>query len=170
MTFEGKDPPPSLSKKVRYWYEIPPVPPYNARPLICINCHRIGHKADVCPHPQRCKGCGAEHEEMTDCVNSPECINCRGLNSALNPNCPNRAIQFKTGATRKPRRRQEAQRRQVEAITRQTRLLSAADPPRKCLEHAITKHLRHGLRLHELPHSGNLWSRKSPTSRGKSAF
>ncbi|KAM7296807.1 hypothetical protein ISCGN_021962, partial [Ixodes scapularis] len=40
--------------------------PYRARAVTCSNCHKIGHKPDICPEPQVCSTCGKPHEETMD--------------------------------------------------------------------------------------------------------
>ncbi|CAN7938870.1 unnamed protein product, partial [Ixodes hexagonus] len=45
ITFEGR----TLPRHVRYVFEVLRVAEYRPRPLVCFRCHRIGHKADVCP-------------------------------------------------------------------------------------------------------------------------
>ncbi|KAH9379040.1 hypothetical protein HPB48_001656 [Haemaphysalis longicornis] len=47
VTFEGTRPP----RTIRYWSVLTKVSTYEARSLVCHNCQGLGHKKDICPHP-----------------------------------------------------------------------------------------------------------------------
>ncbi|KAG0443418.1 hypothetical protein HPB47_014944 [Ixodes persulcatus] len=76
ITFEGT----RLPKNVMFSREIFTVRPYRPRPIVCYNCHGIGHKSDVCPIKEsRCGHCGYTYEEdMEQCNREPKCRNCEG--------------------------------------------------------------------------------------------
>ncbi|KAH7952834.1 hypothetical protein HPB49_001738 [Dermacentor silvarum] len=54
--------------------------PYKGSPDACTNCHRPGHRYDVCLHPKSglCPRCGDKHEpqDLPSCI--PICILCGG--------------------------------------------------------------------------------------------
>ncbi|CAN8004155.1 unnamed protein product, partial [Ixodes hexagonus] len=85
ITFEGH----TIPKKIRFLCEVLKVAPYKPRPIVCLNCHDLGHKADVCPNQEsRCGKCGHPHEEMIDCELPPRCKNCGGPHAAPSTECP----------------------------------------------------------------------------------
>lgn len=87
VTFEGR----TIPKYVKFLYETIRVSEYNPRPLICYNCHQLGHKADVCPSEQaRCKECGHPHGNAEECELTPKCVNCGGPHLATSNDCPKR--------------------------------------------------------------------------------
>ncbi|KAG0419807.1 hypothetical protein HPB47_003869 [Ixodes persulcatus] len=89
VTFQGK----ACPKRVSYMHEVPAVREYRPRPLVCFQCHAIGHKMDVCPRKgQRCETCGSEHDGMEECTKDPKCANCDGAHVATSNECPKRAI------------------------------------------------------------------------------
>ncbi|KAG0414639.1 hypothetical protein HPB47_008182 [Ixodes persulcatus] len=93
ITFEGT----RLPKKVVVSRQIFNVKPYRPRPIVCYNCHDLGHMTDVCPcHERRCGCCGYIHEEdMEDCKKEPQCRNCNGSHVATSKDCPKREIPGK---------------------------------------------------------------------------
>ncbi|KAG0417176.1 hypothetical protein HPB47_005832 [Ixodes persulcatus] len=93
ITFEGT----RLPKKVVFFRQIFNVKPYRPRPIVCYNCHGLGHMTDVCPcHERRCGCCGYIHEEdMEDCKRQPQCRNCNGPHVATSKDCPKRKIPGK---------------------------------------------------------------------------
>ncbi|KAG0435264.1 hypothetical protein HPB47_018590 [Ixodes persulcatus] len=62
ITFQG----PHLPRTVWYRRNVLQVYPYRPRAVTCSNCHKIGHKQDICPEPQVCSTCGKPHEETMD--------------------------------------------------------------------------------------------------------
>lgn len=89
VTFQGK----TCPKRVSYMHEVLAVREYHSRPLVCFQCHAIGHKMDVCPRKgQRCGTCGSEHDGMEECTKDPKCANCDGAHVATSNECPKRAI------------------------------------------------------------------------------
>ncbi|KAG0415202.1 hypothetical protein HPB47_007650 [Ixodes persulcatus] len=75
VTFEGRN----LPRKVSYMNEVLNVNEYRPRPLVCFQCHGLGHKKDVCPkNITRCGSCGSLHDGMEECSQTPKCINCGG--------------------------------------------------------------------------------------------
>ncbi|KAG0418328.1 hypothetical protein HPB47_004967 [Ixodes persulcatus] len=89
VTFQGK----TFPKWVAYMHEVLAVREYRPRPLVCFQCHAIGHKMDVCPRKgQRCGTCGSEHDGMEECTKDPKCANCDGAHVATSNECPKRAI------------------------------------------------------------------------------
>ncbi|KAG0436607.1 hypothetical protein HPB47_017862 [Ixodes persulcatus] len=93
VTFEGT----RLPKKVVFFRQIFNVKPYRPRPIVCYNCHGLGHMTDVCPcHERRCGCCGYIHEEdMEGCKREPQCRNCNGPHVATSKDCPKRKIPGK---------------------------------------------------------------------------
>ncbi|KAG0417971.1 hypothetical protein HPB47_005216 [Ixodes persulcatus] len=59
ITFEGTKPP----KKMTFQAGLFTCHPFKERVETCLNCRRVGHRADVCyrPNSQRCHRCGEEH-------------------------------------------------------------------------------------------------------------
>lgn len=89
ITLEGR----SLPNYVRYACEAFRVTSYRPRPLVCYNCHLLGHKADVCPiNIKRCSSCGHEHDASENCKLQPKCVNCGGTHVATSNDCPKRTI------------------------------------------------------------------------------
>ncbi|KAM7305131.1 Salp20-like protein 13 [Ixodes scapularis] len=73
ITFEGK----TLSKYVKWCVLACKVHEYRPKPIVCYNCHCIGHRADVCPSEESyCGSCGHPHKEKEDCNTPSECRNC----------------------------------------------------------------------------------------------
>lgn len=100
ITFEGT----WLPAKVMFCREVFTVKPYRPRPIVCFNCHNIGHKTDVCPSKEsRCDQCGHIHEEeMEECTRDPQCKNCGGAHVATSNNCPKRKISEKKQPAKPP--------------------------------------------------------------------
>ncbi|KAG0426308.1 hypothetical protein HPB47_026576 [Ixodes persulcatus] len=100
ITFEGT----RLPKNVMFSRENFTVRPYRPRPIVCYNCHGIGHKSDVCPIKEsRCGHCGYTHEEdMEQCNSEPKCRNCEGHHVATSNACPKRKIPEKTKLRKQP--------------------------------------------------------------------
>lgn len=89
LTFEGNTRP----QYIRYCGVTCKVYEYRPRPMVCLNCHAIGHKADICPSKiRRCGECGRAHKEGDNCGMPPECYNCKGPHTAMDKKCPKRAI------------------------------------------------------------------------------
>ncbi|GFX36740.1 uncharacterized protein TNCV_1543441 [Trichonephila clavipes] len=53
----------------------------------CSKCFSYTHLSRFCSSPIRCINCGEFHAEQ--CINSSNCINCKGDYPANSPNCPN---------------------------------------------------------------------------------
>ncbi|KAH9375581.1 hypothetical protein HPB48_017126 [Haemaphysalis longicornis] len=65
--------------------------PYRPLCHICSLCLKKGHRADVCPTPEKtpCTRCGHENpEEALDC--QPKCVLCGEAHPAPDPTCPAR--------------------------------------------------------------------------------
>ncbi|KAM7296654.1 hypothetical protein ISCGN_021811 [Ixodes scapularis] len=89
LTFEGTTRP----RYVRFCNFTYKVHEYRPKPLICFNCHRFGHRADICPSENSyCGKCGHEHDESNECTQPPKCRNCGGKHPATDRNCPRRTI------------------------------------------------------------------------------
>ncbi|KAM7315765.1 hypothetical protein ISCGN_005548 [Ixodes scapularis] len=69
ITFQGTH----LPRHVWYRRSVLQVHPYRARAVTCSNCHKIGHKPDICPEPQVCSTCGKPHEETMDDQGNATC-------------------------------------------------------------------------------------------------
>ncbi|CAN7990518.1 unnamed protein product, partial [Ixodes pacificus] len=70
------------------------------RPVVCFNCHEIGHKSDVCPNKtSRCDKCGHDHSKDSDCELQPKCHNCGGSHVATSNDCAKRRIPPKRRTT-----------------------------------------------------------------------
>ncbi|KAG0417539.1 hypothetical protein HPB47_005529 [Ixodes persulcatus] len=69
ITFQGTH----LPRHVWYRRSMLQVYPYRARAVTCSNCHKIGHKPDICPEPQVCSTCGKPHEETMDDQGNETC-------------------------------------------------------------------------------------------------
>ncbi|KAG0423048.1 hypothetical protein HPB47_001141 [Ixodes persulcatus] len=130
ITFEGT----RLPKKVVFSRQIFNVKPYRPRPIVCYNCHGLGHMTDVCPcHERGCGCCGYIHEEdMEDCKRQPQYRNCNGPHVATSKDCPKRKIPGKKSSQpREPLRPQRTS--YVDAIkvvdsTQSTVQVNSCDP------------------------------------------
>ena len=66
-----------------------PVNPYREKILQCRKCWHFGHTERVCSRVQKlCNICGAVHNDESECINEPKCINCKGNHSASSFLCP----------------------------------------------------------------------------------
>lgn len=81
-----------LPRYVRYLGFTFEVYPYKRRPEACFNCRKLGHRADVCPHPRQptCRRCGAAHDpppagQPPTCQAS--CIVCKGAHPTGSRSC-----------------------------------------------------------------------------------
>ncbi|KAG0417373.1 hypothetical protein HPB47_005667 [Ixodes persulcatus] len=72
ITFEGQGIPSSL----RLFGGYHNVFPYKPTAVVCLQCHRLGHKATVCTRKQRCKTCGEAHPNNQPCQGK-QCPNCK---------------------------------------------------------------------------------------------
>ncbi|KAG0445667.1 hypothetical protein HPB47_023496, partial [Ixodes persulcatus] len=59
ITFQGTRPP----RHLVYNGRVMPVAPYRPTTMVCRRCHRLGHKQNICTHPERCNDCGYILEE-----------------------------------------------------------------------------------------------------------
>lgn len=130
ITFEGT----RLPRKVVFSRQIFNVKPYRPRPIVCYNCHGLGHMADVCPcHERRCGSCGYIHEEdMEDCKREPQCRNCNGPHVATSKDCPKRKIPGKKSSQLRqplrPQRTSYADAIKVVDSTQSTVQVNSCDP------------------------------------------
>ncbi|KAM7285602.1 hypothetical protein ISCGN_032496 [Ixodes scapularis] len=66
--------------------------PHRPREQICTACLGLGHRVDVCPHPEenKCCRCGkpGTADQEHDC--NEKCVNCGGSHPATDPKCPAR--------------------------------------------------------------------------------
>ncbi|KAH7979151.1 hypothetical protein HPB49_008501 [Dermacentor silvarum] len=64
---------------------------YRPRQQICSVCLSMGHRADVCPTPDkpRCVACGTSNP-LPEHECTPKCIHCGGDHLATDPRCPSR--------------------------------------------------------------------------------
>nr|XP_054924331.1 uncharacterized protein LOC126527440 [Dermacentor andersoni] len=66
---------------------------YRPRQQVCSLCLSMGHRADVCPTPDkpRCPACGISNPPKEhECT--PKCIHCNGAHPATDPRCPSRQL------------------------------------------------------------------------------
>ncbi|XP_049528169.1 uncharacterized protein LOC125947456 [Dermacentor silvarum] len=66
---------------------------YRPRQQVCSVCLSMGHRADVCPMPDkpRCAACGISNPPKEhECT--PKCIHCDGAHPATDPRCPSRQL------------------------------------------------------------------------------
>ncbi|KAG0422073.1 hypothetical protein HPB47_002074 [Ixodes persulcatus] len=130
ITFEGT----RLPKKVVFSRQIFNVKLYRPRPIVCYNCHGLGHMTDVCPcHERRCGCCGYIHEEdMEDCKRQPQCRNCNGPHVATSKDCPKRKIPGKKSSQPReplrPQRTSYADAIKVVDSTQSTVQVNSCDP------------------------------------------
>ncbi|KAH9379944.1 hypothetical protein HPB48_009420 [Haemaphysalis longicornis] len=92
ITFASSSPP----REVFYWSFRRSVRQYEQRPLVCLRCHRPGHKAAPCPAGAAvCGKCGKQHGETPDdCSSNREkyCVRCKHVGHlAIEPECPAKA-------------------------------------------------------------------------------
>ncbi|CAN7948605.1 unnamed protein product [Ixodes hexagonus] len=114
LTFEGTTRP----RYVRFCNFTYKVHEYRPKPLVCFNCHRFGHRADICPSENSyCGKCGHEHDESNECTQPPKCRNCGGKHPASDRNCPKRTIQPSSDKNAPPRitKKQPPAREDIEA-------------------------------------------------------
>ncbi|CAN7947961.1 unnamed protein product, partial [Ixodes hexagonus] len=52
-----------LPRSIFYGHFYKKVFPYRPKAVVCDNCQKIGHKADICCNPKVCRRCGRRHEE-----------------------------------------------------------------------------------------------------------
>lgn len=52
-----------LPRSILYGKVYKRVFPYRPKAVVCNNCQKIGHKADICCNPDVCRRCGREHTE-----------------------------------------------------------------------------------------------------------
>lgn len=69
ITFDGERLPRSIFYGKRYMR----VFPHKPKAVTCRNCHRLGHKPDICPNQAVCPICGASHLADTDPAKGPGC-------------------------------------------------------------------------------------------------
>lgn len=66
---------------------------YRPRQQVCSVCLSMGHRADVCPMPDkpRCAACGISNPPKEhECT--PKCIHCDAAHPATDPRCPSRQL------------------------------------------------------------------------------
>lgn len=59
ITFDGN----TLPRSIFYGNFYKKVYPHRPKAVVCNNCQKIGHKADICYNPEVCGRCGRRHEE-----------------------------------------------------------------------------------------------------------
>ncbi|KAM7308108.1 hypothetical protein ISCGN_011742 [Ixodes scapularis] len=69
ITFDGERIPRSIFYGKRYMR----VFPHKHKAVTCRNCHRLGHKPDICPNQAVCPTCGTSHLADTDPAKGPGC-------------------------------------------------------------------------------------------------
>ncbi|KAM7311206.1 hypothetical protein ISCGN_008113 [Ixodes scapularis] len=69
LTFDGEKTPRSVLYGNRYMR----VFPFKPKAVTCGNCHRLGHKPDICPNAAVCPICGTQHLASTDPAQGPGC-------------------------------------------------------------------------------------------------
>lgn len=88
LTFDGDKPPRSVLYGRRYMR----VFPYMPKAVTCANCHRLGHKPDICPNATVCATCGNMHSENQVGCPTPNALFCQGCKKAghigTNRACP----------------------------------------------------------------------------------
>ncbi|KAG0420647.1 hypothetical protein HPB47_003369 [Ixodes persulcatus] len=94
ITFEGTKPP----KEMIFQAGLFTCHPFKERVETCLNCRRVGHRADVCyrPKSQRCHRCGEEHPppeegEPPNC--EAKCIICERPHATGSRNCKHRFVE-----------------------------------------------------------------------------
>ena len=76
LTFDDE----KLPRSVLYGKRYMRVFPYKPKAVTCTNCHRIGHKPDICPNATVCATCGNHHDpNQNGCLtpNAPFCQGCK---------------------------------------------------------------------------------------------
>ncbi|KAG0428267.1 hypothetical protein HPB47_024733 [Ixodes persulcatus] len=130
ITFGGT----RLPKHMVFSRQIFNLKPYRPRPIVCYNCHGLGHMTDVCTcHERRCECCGYIHEEdMEDCKREPQCRNCNGPHVATSKDCPKRKIPGKKSSQLReplrPQRTSYADAIKVVDSTQSTVQVNSFDP------------------------------------------
>lgn len=116
LTFEGTH----LPRQVQYCLAPKWVVAFRPRAVVCINCHKIGHKADICPGGEhRCNLCGRTHPQDQECQNeTPQCANCGGGHLAVDSGCPSRVKVNKEMRDRIKRQNERSRSRAVKNGTR----------------------------------------------------
>ncbi|KAM7284227.1 hypothetical protein ISCGN_001324 [Ixodes scapularis] len=94
ITFEGTKPP----KEMIFQAGLFTCHPFKERLETCLNCRRVGHRADVCyrPKSQRCHRCGEEHpppEEGEPLSCEAKCIICERPHVTGSRNCKHRFVE-----------------------------------------------------------------------------
>ena len=84
IDFEGN----ALPARVKIGYISYPVSRFNAPPLRCYRCQRIGHIASGCTAKPRCSICGENHlKNDSDNHEFPKCANCKLNHVASSKDC-----------------------------------------------------------------------------------
>lgn len=88
ITFASPSPP----REVFYWSFRRSVRQYEQRALVCLRCHRPGHKAATCPAgAAMCGKCSKQHGETPDDCSSngkKYCVRCKHVGHlAIEPEC-----------------------------------------------------------------------------------
>ncbi|KAH9384738.1 hypothetical protein HPB48_026751 [Haemaphysalis longicornis] len=109
ITFEGNE----IPREVLYYCGVKRVLPYLPKAVNCSRCHKIGHKYDVCPIPERCSACGREKTNDHKYVDARvKCRKCGGSHLGTDPRCPSRLKETlcNQSAIGNPKRRRLAAR------------------------------------------------------------
>lgn len=73
-----------IPRSVLYGRRYMRVYPYKPKAVTCTNCHRLGHKPDICPNASVCATCGNIHDNILQDVScpSPSALFCQGCRKA----------------------------------------------------------------------------------------
>ena len=91
LTFNAVEPPKSVKKSVKIFYQIIPVEMYVPNPLRCFNCQKFGHHESNCPAEQGsvCERCGTGNNDHQahQCKQPAKCVNCNGNHMSRSSEC-----------------------------------------------------------------------------------
>lgn len=80
LTFDSD----KIPRSVLYGRRYMRVFPYKPKAVTCTNCHRLGHKPDICPNAPVCDTCGNIHANIpkSGSCSSPAALFCQGCRKA----------------------------------------------------------------------------------------
>ncbi|XP_055614570.1 uncharacterized protein LOC129760914 [Uranotaenia lowii] len=61
--------------------------PYYSRPMICLQCGKLGHTKKHCKNETACLNCG-EEQTHPNCELPPNCVNCQDAHPSNSRSCP----------------------------------------------------------------------------------